>query len=257
MSRIRLLHPKATEAAPRIEFLRKAGHEVHYDDKPVMGAIRASPPDVIVIDLSRAPSFGREAAVYLRGTKASRHIPIVFAGGEAEKVAQIRKLIPDASYTTWDKIITVLKRALAAAPANPVVPPQMMDRYGSRPVAQKLGIKPDALVTVIDPPRNYESLLGTLPDGVQFSENQRQPGSITLWFVHDAVGYQAGVGKRRGLAKQSRLWVVWPKGEAGKRTGINQYLIRKAALDAGLVDYKICAVDDHWSAMLFAAAKGT
>jgi hypothetical protein len=249
------MHWKSAEAAPHVELLRKAGHEVQYEERTTPAAIRAGMPDAVVIDLTRMPSHGREIAVWIRGTKATRHIPIVFAGGEPEKVAAIRQIIPDATYTGWDAIKTALKKALAHPPASAVVPAQMMERYGDRTVAQKLGIKAGEIVTAIDPPRNFPVLLGKLPEGVEFLEDERKPGPVTLWFIHDAATYQGHVAKRRAIAKRSKLWVIWPKGDEGKRAGITQYLVRQAALDAGLVDYKICAVDQKWSAMLFAVGK--
>jgi hypothetical protein len=255
MARIRLMHWKPAEAAPRVELLRTAGYEVQYEDKASPGVIRAGAPEAVVIDLSRMPSHGREVAVWMRGTKAMRHIPIVFAGGEPDKVAAIRELIPDATYTEWNGIKGALKKALANPPATSVVPPQMMERYGNRSVSQKLGIKPGEVVTAIDPPRNFPDLLGNMPEGVEFREDERRPGPVTLWFIDDPATYQAFIAKRRSIASRSKLWVVWPKGEAGKRAGITQYLVRETALAAGLVDYKICAIDEKWSAMLFAAGK--
>jgi hypothetical protein len=255
MARIRLMHWKSAEAASRVELLRKAGHEVQYEEKATPGAIRSGAPDAVVIDLTRMPSHGREVAVWIRGTKAMRHIPIVFAGGEPEKVAAIRQMIPDATYTEWERIRGALKKALANPPAVAVIPPQMMERYGDRTVSQKLGIKAGDVVTAIDAPRNFPDLLGNVPEGVEFAGDELKPGPVTLWFIHDSAAYQAQVAKRRGLAKRSKLWVVWPKAEAGKRVGITQNLVREAGIKAGLVDYKICAVDEKWSAILFAAAK--
>ena len=96
-----------------------------------------------------------------------------------------------------------------------------------------------------------------MPEGVQFNENEGQQGAITLWFIRNGASYQQSIVKRRGLAKKSKLWIVWPKGEAGKRAGITQNLVRETALAVGLVDYKICAIDDVWSAIVFAPGKGT
>ena len=255
MARIRLIHSKPDEAAPRIETLRQAGHEVAYQERVPPATIRADATDAFVIDLARVPSHGREVAVYIRGTKATRHIPIVFAGGEPDKVEKVRQMIPDATYADWDHIRSAVKKALAHPPSECVVPPQMMNRYGDRPVAQKLGIKAGQTVTAIDAPRNFPELLGGVPEGVTFNEDERRPGPVTLWFIHDAASYQEFVSERRGIARRSKLWVVWPKGDTGKRAGINQNVVRQIAISIGLVDYKICSVDEKWSAMLFAAGK--
>ena len=255
MSRVRLVHSKPAEAEPRVALLKAAGHDVQYGPIRGLRDIADGNPHVVLIDLTRMPSHGREVATSLRGTKYTRHLPIVFAGGEPDKVAAIRRLIPDATYSTWESVIPAIRKAIAAVPADPVVPPQMMNRYRDRSAAQKLGITTGSIVSAIDPPRNFPDLLGELPEGVEFSEDPRRRASVTLWFVQDAAAYQSDLARRRAIARYSKLWVIWPKGEAGKRAGITQNLVREAALDAGLVDYKICAVDDKWSAILFAAAK--
>jgi hypothetical protein len=254
MARLRLVHWKAAEAAPHVDLLRKAGHEVDYQERFMPGAIRAGAPQAVIIDLTCAPSSGREVAIHMRGTKATRLIPIVFAGGEPEKVAAIRELLPDAVYTSWTRILPALKKALAHPPDDVIAPPKMMDRYADRPVAQKLGITAGSAVNVIDPPRNFPALLGAIPEGVSFHENERGSGSVTLWFIRDAEEYRSAIPKHRAIARRSKLWIVWPKGEAGKRAGITQNVVRETALAVGLVDYKICAVDDTWSAILFAVA---
>ncbi len=71
--------------------------------------------EALVIDLSRMPSHGREVAVYLRGTKSTRHIPLVFVDGGEEKVAKIRELMPDAEMGAWRRtklVVTALKAML-------------------------------------------------------------------------------------------------------------------------------------------------
>src|SRR5262245_42046563 len=107
MSRVRLIHWKAAEAEPLIESLRAAGYRVDYAERPgyhISQAIRAEQPAAVVIDLSRLPSHGKEAGIFLRGSKATRHIPIVFANGVPEKVAVIREKLPDAVYTTSARV---------------------------------------------------------------------------------------------------------------------------------------------------------
>jgi len=154
MARVRVQHWKESEAQPLLRALRAAGHQVDYTHEPQSNVryIRDTQPEAIVIDLSRSPAHGRELAVYLRGTKSTRHIPIIFVDGEPEKVQKIRDLIPDAEYTTLAKVAALVKRAIAKPPAAPVVPPQMMERSASRTTAQKMGIAANSRVALIDPP---------------------------------------------------------------------------------------------------------
>jgi hypothetical protein len=255
MPRVRLFHWKAQEAEPYIEPLRAAGYQVAYDEKIGPGLfpkIRASPPDAFVIALTRLPSHGREVAAFLRGSKATRHIPIVFVDGESGKVDSIRRLIPDAAYTSLSRLGAALQKALAKPPAVPIVPPQMMERYRTRSTAQKLGIVKGTPVGVLDPPRDYESVLGPMPDGVSFMEGFAHDRPVTLWFVSDAGLYQSRLPRARMLAGHTKLWILWPKGQ---RTGISQPYLRETASAVGLVDHKICSVNDRWSAMAFAKKK--
>lgn len=88
--RVRLIHWNAGEARQRAEILRAAGYEVFYkmqDGPAFLRDLRESPPTAVVIDLSRLPSHGRDMALGIRGSKATRLVPLVFVGGELEKVA--------------------------------------------------------------------------------------------------------------------------------------------------------------------------
>lgn len=96
--------PKSDEAAAGVARLVAAGYGV--DDRPVtrpadVQGLRARPPRAVVIDLSRAPSFGRDLAVGFRQYAATRGVPIVFVAGEPSAVARTKVLLPDAGYVTW------------------------------------------------------------------------------------------------------------------------------------------------------------
>ena len=126
MARIRLIHWNGPEGRERRLRLAALGHEAEFDDLdgPALGrALRASPPDAFVIDLSRLPSHGREVAMALRSHKDTRHMPIVFVDGDPAKVAKLKALLPDATYTTWGRLKTALPRAIARPATSPVVPP--------------------------------------------------------------------------------------------------------------------------------------
>jgi CheY-like chemotaxis protein len=258
MANIRLIHWNATEAARQIEFLRAAGHSVAYDENinPAMGRrIRETQPDAVVIDLSRLPSHGREVAVYLRGQKSTRDLPLVFVGGAEDKVAAIRGLLPDATYTTAGKLKSAIRSAIKNRPATPVVPPQMMERYALRTSAQKLGVKPETAVAVFDAPRGYAQILGPLPAGAMLVEEPPDPCAVTIWFAHDPETFLAALPRMQRIASKTKLWVAWKKKSAAPTSRLSDEFVRNSAIAAGLVDYKVCAIDATWSGLALAAKR--
>jgi hypothetical protein len=251
MPRVRIIHWREEEAGGLIETCRSAGFQVDYDaggGTVVTRAIRAKLPDVFAIDLSRLPSHGREVAVWLRRAKRTRSIPLVFVGGEQAKIAAIRGLLPDAWYCQPRNVASALRRALQAKATGcePVAPTAVPEKAA----ALKLGIAAGGVVSVIQPPRGFPELLGEIPDDVEFTESS---APLTLWFLHDRESLMEGLREMRRLAARTKLWLVWRKG--GKGEGLTQNLVRETAREAGLVDYKICSVDQNWSAMLFALKK--
>ncbi len=254
MPRVRVVHWKAPLAGPLVATCRAAGLEVEFDSvrgNETIKLIRTNPPDAIVLDLNCLPSHSRDTAVYLRGTKYARHIPLIFVDGEPEKVDAVRSMIPDATYTTLKRVSAAVKKACAKPVTNPIIPTPMMERYGNRTVAQKLGIKEASSVAVIDAPRDYASALGPLPENVDLIEDPDDTHPVTLWFVLDPGALQSALRRMRALAAKTKLWIVWRKG-----TGVlTDKSVRELANGADLVDYKICAVNSQWSAMAFARRK--
>jgi CheY-like chemotaxis protein len=258
MANIRLIHWNRTEAAAQIETLRTAGHDVAYDEKisPAIGRrIRETQPDAVVIDLSRLPSHGREVAVYLRGQKSTRDLPLVFAGGAEEKVAAVRQLLPDATYTTLGKLKSAVRAAMKNRPASPVVPPQMMERYALKTPAQKLGVKPDGTIALFEAPRGYAKILGEMPTGASILEEPADPCAVTIWFAHDPETFLAALPRMQRLASKTKLWVAWKKKAAAPTSRLSEDFVRNAAITAGLVDYKVCAIDATWSGLALAAKR--
>jgi CheY-like chemotaxis protein len=258
MARVCLFHWNAEEARPLLTVLQAAGHSVEL--RGTMASfreVRDRPPDAFVIDLSRLPSHGRELAVFIRGSKSTRHVPIVFVEGEPEKVERVRKLLPDAAYTSLARLRSAVKSALANPPANPVKAAQMMDRWSHRTTAQKLGIAKDTRVAVIEPPSGYAQALGELPEGAWFEEDASleqitEDCPVSLWFVHGVPEFHAALPSMRRLAARTRLWILWRK---NKRDGLDGNFIRAGCVAVGLVDYKICSVNEIWSGMVFAVKK--
>ena len=260
MRRIRLIHWKPEEASPIAETLKGAGFEVDYDGKiapEILRAVRLSPPDAVVIDLSRLPSYGREVAIALRGNKSTRHIPILFLDGAPEKVAIVQQKLPDAAYCERARLVAGLRECIKEGPRSPVVPLQMMERYSSRTTAQKLGIAAGMKVAVIDAPRDYARVIGALPDDVEFDEESWNGCAVTLWFVEEPEAFLSALQKMRRAAAVSKLWVAWPKKAARKDCLLNETMIRETAIGSGLVDYKICSLNETWSGLCFALKKPT
>jgi len=257
MPRVRIIHWKPAEAAPLLEACQSGGLQVDYDAEALSGpgisrGIRQNPPDAIVIDLSRLPSHGREIAIWLRGMKLTRNIPIVFVNGEAGKVEKIRETLPDATFTTIGRVLAAVASACRKKVSSPIQPAPMMERYKEKTAAEKLGIKPGSSVAVIDAPGNYLSVLGDLPEDAEIIEDPDSVQSVTLWFVHDPASLHARLREMCAIAPRTKLWILWRK---GSDNGMSQNAIRLAALDTGLVDYKICSVDGRWSGLLFARKK--
>jgi len=258
MRRIRLVHWKPEEASPIAETLKSAGFEVDFDGKAapeLLRAVRSFPPGAIVIDLSRLPSHGREVATALRGNKHTRQIPILFLDGDPAKVAVVREKLPDAAYCERARLVAALRKCIKEATKDPVVPMQMMDRYATRTTAQKLGIVTGSKVAVMDAPRDYVRVIGALPDAVEFDEESWNGCAVTLWFVEEPEAFLAALPKMRRAAAVSKLWVAWPKKAARKDSLLNETIIRDMGIAHGLVDYKVCSVNETWSGLCFALKK--
>jgi hypothetical protein len=251
-SRIRLVHWKAESAAAAAGRLR--GFDV--DASPVtpqaLRALGRNPPDAIVIDLDRLPSQGRDVAIVLRRQKGTRPVPLVFAGGAADKVAPIRGLLPDAVYAPWSRAAAAARRAIAARPhaAQPVAPAAMAG-YSGTPLPRKLGIKPGSQVRLVAAPTGFEQTVGELPDGARLLRRGGAAADLTLLFVRSARELAArlpGALPPRGLG----LWILWPKRGSALAADVSERAVRAAGMAAGMVDFKVCAVDETWSGLRFA-----
>jgi len=260
MARVRVVHWREAEAGALIEACRAAGHLVEYEaaDLPATARIvrtsvqKGVGPEALVIDLSCRPASGRQLAFAIRGTKYTRQIPLIFVDGEPDKVEPIRRLLPDAIYASRKRVASGISKACKQVLPSPATPPTLMQMYGGRTTAEKLGVKPGSSVGLFDAPRDYFSVIGDLPDGVELVEEPDEVHPVTLWFVRDPREYLAGLRRKSAMAARTKFWVIWRKGSTNGLTG---NLVREGALDAGLVDYKICSVDSKWSGMVFAVKK--
>ncbi len=247
------------EAPARQKALEAAGFKVAAGPAPTkqLGAhFRDLAPDAIVIDMDRLPSHGRAVAVVLRTTKSTRLIPIVFTGGEPEKIARARADMPDACFTDWNNAPTAIKRFLREPPSNPVQPPAYMEQFAGASLIKKLGFKAGMKVAMLGAPEGFDEQLGELPPDATLSEKFSRSTKLVLWFVRSAHELESEIEFMSArLPEGASLWIVHRKKTGTFRPDFNQNDVRNRALDAGLVDYKVCAVDAQWSGLKFTRKK--
>jgi hypothetical protein len=129
-----------------------------------------------------------------------------------------------------------------------------MPGYSGTPLVKKLGIKPDSLVTLVAAPKGFKSELAGLPTGVRFSHRFTPTPDLAIWFVssrREVEGRMPEIARVMGAG----LWVAWPKKASGVVTDVSENVIRSAGLAQGIVDYKVCAINEIWSGLKFARRK--
>ncbi len=126
-----------------------------------------------------------------------------------------------------------------------------MTGYSGTPLQTKLGLKAGMRVTFFHAPSNYWELISPLPDGLEVIEKSKKG---TIDFVHLFTKEKKAFEKefvrsREFLKKDGMLWISWPKKSSKVATDLDESLIREFGLRSGLVDVKVCAVDETWSGL--------
>ncbi len=124
-----------------------------------------------------------------------------------------------------------------------------MAGYSGKPLAQKLGIKSGSTLAPINPPENYPKLLAPLPEAVPFCAAGEKPDVIHYFCTERARLTKELPALRKKMRDNAALWISWPKKSAAIATTVTEDVVREVALPLGLVDNKICAVDEAWSAL--------
>jgi len=119
--------------------------------------------------------------------------------------------------------------------------------YSGTPLAAKLGIKSDAVVLLLNAP---DALGLKLPDGVAVGQSlDRTPDVILAFFTQLAELEEAIDTLASAIFPAGSLWVAWPKKASRMQTDLSDNHVRSCAIQRGLVDNKVCAVDETWSAL--------
>jgi len=122
--------------------------------------------------------------------------------------------------------------------------------YSRRSLVEKLGIKAGFAVAFVDSPSDFHATLGRLPERVTVRKGHAGSLDFIHFFSKDRREVEGKLPRlKQQLLPDGMLWVSWPKGSSGVKTDLNENTIRAIALKNGLVDVKVCAVDDTWSGL--------
>jgi len=148
-----------------------------------------------------------------------------------------------------------LKRAIAHPPLTPVTPDSLLAGYGGTPLVKKLGIKPNTIVTLIGAPDYFDRLLVPLPTAVTIRRRLGKNNDLIIWFVKSRKTLRDRVQSISRRVGKAGIWIAWPKQSSQIFSDLSQKSVRDAGLNAGFVDYKVCAIDSTWAGLKFSARK--
>jgi hypothetical protein len=132
----------------------------------------------------------------------------------------------------------------------------MSEGYSGAPLPQKLGFREGSRAVLVNAPEGFEGLLGELPEGVSLTTDLRGAADLVVCFLTARrLLEQRLPALRRAIAPDGMLWVAWPKRASGVETDVTEDVVRAIALPTGLVDTKVCAIDDTWSGLRLVVRK--
>ena len=141
-------------------------------------------------------------------------------------------------------------RAAAAGATTRAAKPPGSAGYSGTPLARKLGLSAGDEVFLVGAPANYTELLAPLPDGVRFVSRMGQWTDVVHVFATERAKLARTIRTARAKMKPDGvIWASWPKKSSKVPTDITEDTVREIALPLGLVDVKVCAVDDVWSGL--------
>ena len=128
-----------------------------------------------------------------------------------------------------------------------------MAGYSGTPLVKKLGFKEGFRAGFVNPPKGFQKELAPLPNGVGISvDSLTKPLDLIILFADSEKMLKREFSRlARKLTQSGMLWIAWPKKASGVSTDLSENIIRDIGLDAGLVDVKVCAVNEVWSGLKF------
>jgi hypothetical protein len=131
-----------------------------------------------------------------------------------------------------------------------------MAGHSGKPLVQKLGIQPGFCIFIEGAPTAYGDIVGPLPADVTIAKRLKAPLDMVHLFATEAAGLAGKLrGCRDAIQPDGMIWVSWPKKSSGIATDLTDVVVRDTALPLGLVDIKVCAIDEVWSGLKFVIPK--
>jgi hypothetical protein len=140
--------------------------------------------------------------------------------------------------------VSVASTAMTSADANASI------NVSGTLLVRKLGIKPGARLGLIGAPDGFDETLGELPPDVAVRRRARGPLDVIVAFHTSRASLEHSLPRLMGaLDPAGGLWIAWPKRASGVATDVTENLVREFGLAVGLVDNKVCAIDEVWSGL--------
>jgi hypothetical protein len=248
-ARIVVAHYDSAEALRLAERVTREGFQGEpyvYRGSKGFRWLRENPPAAVLIDLTAMPSYGKYLGCMLREQKGTRSIPIVFLNGDPQKTAQIKTLLPDATFTSLPRLAAAIQKTVTRPPANPVIP------KSDQLAASKLKIREGSVVALIGAPKEVKSSLKPLPAGVRF-QTKEAGADVVVTFVKSVASLGRELPALAGQPRAGRaIWIAWPKKASESAGDLTMPRIVEMCAAYGLAAYKSCAVDETWSAVVIA-----
>jgi len=125
--------------------------------------------------------------------------------------------------------------------------------HSGKPLAQKLGISRGDVLALLNAPDDYDRLLGKLPDGVIVARELKEESDFIQLFATERASLEKEFPRLKAKLKRAGVvWLSWPKASSRLHADLSDRVVRGVGLKNGLVDVKVCAIDDSWSALKFA-----
>ena len=122
--------------------------------------------------------------------------------------------------------------------------------YSGTPLPRKLGIKPEHRLALVEAPEGFDATLGELPEAVEVRRSARGRADVLVYFTKSRAAFARRLpALARAVFPDGGLWIAWPKRASKVPTDMTEDVVREVALPLGLVDNKVCAIDETWSGL--------